>query len=188
MRAKNVAAGLIAGVLIFIWSSIAHIALPTGELGIKSLPNEAPVVAALKGNISEPGFYFYPGGDMKHMTSEQRAAWEKKLNAGPHGLVLYHPGGAEAMSPKQLTMELLSDLLIGMILAGTLWAAAVRVQSFFGRVQLVTLLGALPIIATDFSHWNWFGFPIEYLVAQVIDQVVAAFNAGVFLAWWFRNE
>ena len=46
-------AGLLGGIAMFIWTSIAHMALPLGEAGIREIPNEAAVLSAMQSNIAE---------------------------------------------------------------------------------------------------------------------------------------
>ena len=54
-------AGLLGGIAMFIWTSIAHMALPLGEAGIREIPNEAAVLSAMQSNIAEkPDFIFFP--------------------------------------------------------------------------------------------------------------------------------
>ena len=60
---RIVLAALVGGVALFAWESVAHMALPLGEAGLRVLDNEPTVLAALKQNIKEPGFYFFPAGD-----------------------------------------------------------------------------------------------------------------------------
>ena len=38
-------AGILGGIVMFIWTSIAHMALPLGEAGINEIPNESAVLA-----------------------------------------------------------------------------------------------------------------------------------------------
>src|SRR5437588_13032667 len=111
-------AGLLGGLALFVWESVAHMALPLGEAGVKSLPNEAPVLAGLKQNIQEPGFYFFPAGDsMKPgMTSEQqRQAFDnqaKLMRAGPAGILVIHPEGMEAITAGKLLTQFGADVLV----------------------------------------------------------------------------
>ncbi len=58
MHRRIIIGGLVAGLATFIWGAISHIALGLGNVGIKSISNEAPVLAALQGNIKEAGFYY----------------------------------------------------------------------------------------------------------------------------------
>jgi hypothetical protein len=63
-----------------------------------------------------------------------------------------------------------------------------NLRSFASRVLFVTLTGLLPWIVVDFSYWNWFEFPTAYAMAQMVDYVVGALLAGIFLAWFFKKE
>lgn len=64
--------GFVGGVVVFVWGAIVHMALPTGTMGIRRLPNEEAILGALKGSIQEPGFYFFPGIDLdREMTAEE---------------------------------------------------------------------------------------------------------------------
>lgn len=61
MTKRILLAGILGGIALFVWGSVSHLALGLGEIGIKEIPNEAAVLAALRAGISEPGFYFFPG-------------------------------------------------------------------------------------------------------------------------------
>jgi hypothetical protein len=47
---------------MFVWTSIAHMALPLGEAGIREIPNESAVLDAMQSNMGErTGLYIFPG-------------------------------------------------------------------------------------------------------------------------------
>lgn len=195
MSKKILIGGIVAGLILFIWSAIAHMALPIGDMGIKSIPNEDAVLAVLKANINEPGFYFFPGSEWMQSKSlpadQQKAvmeAWEKKYQAGPRGIMVYHPTGDTPMSAKQLVIEFVSDVVAGLIVAFALAMGLARLTTFGARVGFCTLLGLLGWVLIDFSYWNWYGFPTSYEVAQFLDQVVGMALAGVGLAFLFRKN
>ena len=50
MTTRIIVAGLLGGVAMFIWSTIAHTVLPLGEVGVREMSNEQPVVDALRTN------------------------------------------------------------------------------------------------------------------------------------------
>ncbi len=119
---KIVLAALADGLVMFGWGAISHMVTPLGEMGFQGLPNEEKVLGDLGASIPDPGLYFYPAIDMKNATEEQRAAWTEKIKTGPSGLLLYRPSGGEAMSPRQLGSELLSNVFAA-------WIAAIVVRS-----------------------------------------------------------
>ena len=59
---KILLAGILGGIVMFIWTSIAHMFLPLGEAGISEIPNESAVLSAMQSNIDEQtGLYIFPG-------------------------------------------------------------------------------------------------------------------------------
>jgi hypothetical protein len=59
---KILLAGILGGIAMFIWTSIAHLFLPLGEAGIGEIPNESAVLNAMQSNIGEQtGLYIFPG-------------------------------------------------------------------------------------------------------------------------------
>ena len=179
---RIVLAGILGGVIAFIWSAIVHMCPLTGHLGLSMIneKDEAAVLAALKGNLQQPGLYFFPGMDMtKEMTKEQRDAWAAKYRAGPAGLLLYHPAGGEPMEPKQLIIEFLSTLLCALIAASILSAT---VGKLLCRATMVAMMGLFTWLAISVSQWNWYGFPFSFIAVDAIDQVIGWLLAGFLMA------
>ncbi|HKZ81042.1 MAG TPA: hypothetical protein VJ124_22415 [Pyrinomonadaceae bacterium] len=195
MAKKIILGGLLAGVLMFVWSSLAHTVLPIGEMGISTTANEDAVLAVLKANLSAPGFYFIPGHLMMQAEKSSgadrekaMAEWQSKYGGGPWAVMMYHPSGANAMATRQLVCELLADVFAGFILAFALLMSLARIRTFWGRVVFVTVLGLLPWLIVDASYLNWYGFPFKYGMGQLVDQGIGAMLAGVGLAALFRKE
>src|SRR5437879_10645303 len=156
MTKRIIIGGLVAGVATFIWGAVSHIVLGLGEAAIKEIPNESQVLLVLQANLKETGFYFFPGMQCPPGASkEQKAAAEKKWNekyvAGPRGILVYHPEGEQAMSPKQLLSQLAVEIVAGLVAAFVL-AQARGLGSYAGRAGFVTLLGLLPFFMVNFPY------------------------------------
>jgi hypothetical protein len=50
------------------------------------------------------------------------------------------------------------------------------------RVGCVTLMGVLASLMTSVPFWNWYGFPTEFTLAQIIEHSVGWLLAGIVLA------
>jgi hypothetical protein len=50
---RIVLAGVLGGIVMFIWTSIAHMALPLGEAGIREIRNESAVLGAIQSSMSD---------------------------------------------------------------------------------------------------------------------------------------
>ena len=174
---RVIIAGLAAGVAVFLWSAVAHMALPLGSAGISIFTDEAPVLEALKAHVPKPGLYFFPGMDMSgRATAEEEKAWQEKYRTGPHGILVFHPEGEEPMAARQLGLELAADLVAGLILAGVL--ALIPLPSL-RRGAIAALLGAFAWFSISASTWIWYGFPAAFVLAEAADQVVGWFLASV---------
>src|SRR4029450_5560878 len=174
------------GIVMFIWTSIAHMFLPLGEAGISEIPNEQAVLAAMQSNIGEKSvLYFFPGlGVGKNGTRQEKNEAMKqeaaKMASGPSGLLIYNYARPFAFA-KALTIEFATEL-VGAILVVFLLAQT-TIASFAGRVGFVLVAGILAAIATNVSYWNWYGFPCLYTVSYMFIQVIGFFCVGIVAAF-----
>ncbi len=190
--AKIIIAGVLGAVAMFIWTAIAHMALPLGEAGIGELPKDEAVLSALQSSGGDKsGLYIYPGmGLGPDATHQQRQAvmdkYVEKLEKNPSGLILYHPAGSRPMNmAKFLTTEFVTELVEALLAVYLL--AKTRIFTFGGRVGFVTTAGILAALATNVSYWNWWGFPTVYTASYMFIQIVGFFLVGLVAAIMFRR-
>ena len=186
-------AGVLAGIAMFIWSSIAHMALPLGHAGIRELPNDQAVVAAMQTSIgNKDGLYFFPAPGMgdnptKQQEEEAMKRYPEKLAANPSGLIVYHPAGSRPMAMgKLLTVEFFTELLESILAVFLL--AQTRITSFGGRAGFVFVVGILASITTNVPYWNWWGFSGVYTAAYMTTQIVGFLCAGLAAALVLRSQ
>ncbi len=170
--------GILGGLLVFIWSAIAHMVLPIGGMGLKTiLSTEDTVLKAMKENIQESGLYFMPGHDLSRQPTEEEM---KKYEQGPTAFLVYHPTGVKAMSVGQLLRQLLFDLLAGLIAA---FIVSLTVASLGMRALAVTLIGLFAWLTVTAPHWNWYRFPAAFTIGEGIDGVIGWLLGGLLIAW-----
>jgi hypothetical protein len=180
-------AGLLGGIAMFIWTSIAHMALPLGEAAVSEIPNEAAVLQAMRSNIGEKsGFYIFPGFGLgpNATAEEQKEAMKhmgEKMEQNPVGLLIYHPAGSRPfVLPRYLTVEFLTELLAAFLAVFLL--SQTRLTGFWARVGFVVVAGILAAIATNISYWNWYGFPGLYTASYILIQVIGFLWVGIVAA------
>src|SRR5262249_53899976 len=162
MANRILVAALLGGVAMFAWESIAHMALPLGEAGIQPVPNEPAFLTAVKDNVKDAGFYFFPAPEERPgMTSAQKQEAmnkaQERWRTGPAGIMIAHPAGKPATLPGMLLTQFAADFVIMLIAAMLL--AQVMTKRFGGRVLFVTAMGLLPTLGVEVPQWNWYGFP-----------------------------
>lgn len=176
---RVVVAGVVGGIVMFMWGFVSHMVLPIGEMGVENLPEESVVMPVMKTSINHRGFYFFPGKKQDANESEQKA-WEDKYTAGPRGILIYDPEpGVAAMSPNMLGIELGSNVLASLVAAMVLACVGGGVGK---RVFVATAIGLIGWMSIDVSYWNWFRFPTEVTEAACIDQVVGWLVSGLAMA------
>jgi hypothetical protein len=191
MTKRMLLAGILGGIAMFLWSSVAHVMLPLGQTGIKEIPNEASVLSTMYTSLGEKsGMYIFPGMELgAHPTREREHAamqhYGEKLAGNPSGLLIYHPPGAKALTPGQLATEFLTELAEALIVVFLL--AQTRLTSFGSRVGFVTLMGVLAAITTNISYWNWYGFPASYTAAYMTIEIVGYLVIGIVAALVMKN-
>ena len=183
---KILLTGILGGIVMFIWTSIAHMALPLGEAGIREIPNESAVLSAMQRNIGEQtGLYIFPGtGVGKNATRQEKNEAMKRMPektaANPSGLLMYHAAGRPFAFGKWLGIEFGTELLEAILVIFLL--AQTRIVSFTGRVGFVLVAGILTAITTNVSYWNWYGFPGAYTAGYMFIQIVGFCLVGIVAA------
>ena len=171
-------AALLGCVALFLWGGLSHAVLLIGT-GFTPLPQEEATVNALSSSIKEKGLYFFPGKDFRHSTPEQEANWLERFRTGPTGMIIYRPVGGEPFSTSKLLIQLLASFVTALIIS---YVTSLMTASYLERVVAITLLGFLACSAVSVIYWNWYEFPTSFFVAQIADQVVGCFLAGLVIA------
>src|SRR3984957_12166722 len=183
MTTRVILAGILGGVVMFIWTSIAHVSLPVGETGISEIQNEQAVTSVLQTNIGDKsGLYVFPGlGIGENPTREQKNEAMKTLGAkyasSSSGILMYHPPGRPFEIGKHLTIEFITEFVEALLAVFLL--AQTAIASFAGRFGFVLVAGILAAIATNVSYWNWYGYPTNYTAAYMGIRAVGFCCVGV---------
>jgi hypothetical protein len=189
---KILLAGILGGIVVFVWISIAHMALPLGEAGINEIPNESAVLNAIQSSIGDKAsLYVFPGlGIGKDATREQKNAamkeMQQRIAANPSGILMYHPPGRQFAFGKSLAIEFSTEVLQAILVIWLL--AQTRIESFGGRVGFVVIAGILAAITTNVSYWNWYGFPGVYTASYILIEIVGFVLVGVIAGLVFPKR
>jgi len=169
-------ASILGGLIVFVWSAIAHMATPLGTMGLSVIPNETPVVNAIRTNIPKSGMYFFPGMDPSQKPTPE---YEKKYKEGPTGLLIATIGGSDMVAPRQLISELVTNI-IGAYIAAIL--AAMMIGTMMRRASAIALLAIFASVSLSFSYWIWYGFPALFILGELVTETIGWFLAGLAIA------
>lgn len=180
MTGRTWIGGIVGGTVLFIWASIAHMATPLGEAGLSNLPNEEVVLEAMRVNITQPGFYFFPGLDPARRNDEAAMKeWGVKAARGPTGIMAYQVRGEAGLPPRLLITEFVSNIAVGLLAAFVLSNIA---GSLAFRAMTAGVIGLIAGTDIYVSYWNWYKFPGDYTLAQMTIQVIGFLLMGAAIA------
>ena len=183
---KTIIAGIIAGVILFIWGFLAWAVLPIHKSSLRSLSNEDAVIAALRASSPVKGLYLFPAMPTDN-TPAAEDAYIQKYKAGPTGIIIYDPDGSSPMMTGQMIIGFINSILTGLLGAWLLSRSTAVSSSYIARVALFGVIGVLISLATHIVNWNWLNYPYDYTVGLVIDSVIGWLLAGLGAAAFLKT-
>ena len=182
-------AGLIGGILMFLWGVVAHMALGLGNVGLKQPASESVVLSTLHEGLGDKaGVYILPSLDPKKMgDAAEVIAYQQQAIRSPYAWVVYMPQGDDMtrMGP-QIGRQWASDTLSALALAFVMGLAGL---GFRRRLALAAVAVAFAWLSTMVPYWNWYRFPLDFTWAALIEQLIGWLIAGAAMAWWLgRSE
>jgi hypothetical protein len=180
---KIIIAGIVGGILIFMWGFVSHMVLHIGDQGIQPLPPaaEAAILPVIRENIKERGFYFFPGMNKEDMHSGNQAAMEaqaEKARAGASGIMVIMPIGEGGMNPMMLVKELLTDIAAA-ILGALVIFWGVPNSGPIRTVGMALAQGLMAWFLISTSMNIWYRFPREWVIGEGLTEVIGFGIAGI---------
>lgn len=173
---------LLSAVLVFVMSSIIHMALKFHNKDFSSVPGEAEVGAAMRKAGVVPGDYVFPfAASMKELGTPEM---KKKYAEGPVGFMTVVPNGPIAMG-KPLVQWFVYSAVLGFLVAyvtsRTVAPGAEYLQVFrvAGTVAFIGYAGGHPQ-ASIWGKRRW-----STTVRHIVDSLLyALLTAGAFAGFW----
>lgn len=182
--ARTLIAGIVAGVVLFVWGALAHMLLPIGNMGLKIVPDaqQQAALASLRDNLGQEGWYMLPMLQQAQWGDEAAMkTFGEKMTTQPFAWVVYQPTGIDSyngMGP-MLGKQFVSVTLCGLIAA---FVAAGVAGSRGKRVAVVTAFGLFAWLAVVVPYWNWYRFPAGFAAGAFLEQVVGWLLGGIAIA------
>jgi hypothetical protein len=186
---RIVIAGLIGGIVLFIWGAVAHMALPIGEMGMKVAANQDATIATLQAAGDKgAGVYMIPGMSPESWRDEAAMnAFIAKYKDSPSALVIYDPAGNPAMESMgaPLVKQFVSDLLVTLLAA---WVMGAGAFSFGTRVMMGAAMGLIAWLSISVPYWNWYRFPMDFTIGALLDSGLGLLIASIPMAWYLGRR
>lgn len=173
---------LLSAVLVFVVSSIIHMATPLHKHDYSPLPQEDAAMGALRDLGIGPGNYAMPRPES--MADMKTEAVQAKYAAGPVGFLHVLPSGPPAMG-KSLVQWFLFSLVVGIFVA---YISGRTLGPGEEYLQVFRVSGACAFLAFGLGQVHegiWFGRRWSTVVRHMIGGFVYALTvAGCFAGFW----
>ena len=172
---------VLSAVIVFVASSIMHMALPYHKGDYKKIPDEDKVLPTLKMAGITRGLYVFPFCTHKEMKSPEAIA---KYEKGPVGMMIVFRNGAPFI-PKFLGLWFGYCLVIAFFVA-YLTAHTVAPGTYYLAVfRVVGTAAFLSFGLGPLANVIWKGYPVGFVMKEVIDGLIyALLMAGTFGWLW----
>lgn len=173
MCKKIVLGGLIGGLIFFIWSGASWMFLPWHMTTMYSFKDEVVIKKSITDNVPKSGVYFAPG-----MTNQNQAQMNQPVQAPIifATVQLENPISMNRMMGISLLTAIVSALFLTWI------AAQAHGASYTRRLAVVIMVALTACVTIYVPYWNWFGFPLNYTLVMIADQLIGWFIAGLVIA------
>lgn len=173
---------LLAAVLVFVASSIIHMAFSYHNSEYHTLPNENAVADALREGGAAPGMYAMPyASGMKEMGSPE---FIEKMTRGPVAVITLRKAGPPNMGPAMVGWFVWT-LIVSVFAA---YVAGIVLGPGAEYLDVFRLTGTVAFVCYGLGHWPetiWWGRPMSASLKNTFDGLVyALLSAGVFGWLW----
>ena len=177
-------ASLLSAVLVFLVSSIIHMATRWHANDFQKIPDEAGVMSALRPFKLAPGSYVMPRpSSMKDLGSPE---FREKHRLGPSAMLHVLPGGETGMG-RQLMLWFLYSALVA-LMAGFITSRGVGSGApFLGVAKFVGAIAFLGYAVGLWQEWIWYSRSWVVTLKSTIDGALYGALTGLAYAWlWPR--
>ena len=177
MKPRILLAALAAAVVVFIWQTISHMALPWHQAAFSQFKDAAAVQKVLEDNADGPGMYMVPWADhhdeeaMKQAMEQWDTGFSMFASVRPNGSNSFGESFVQQFVWNFLGAFFIAFLLVKLNLKGT--TCKVGTTVFFALFTVV--VGILP-------NWTWWGFGNSFIAVNIADTLIGWTLAGFVLA------
>lgn len=191
---RVVIAGVVAGLVLFLWGFVSWVVLTWHAETFVELPDEVGLVAALRIYLPkdsnqevQSGTYRVPWVKSSDLANpETRAKTEEDFRRrhmeGPVAYLFYSEAGSDPMAPQRLAAGAGLYMLAAFFAALAVYISLPGRPNFLLRVGIVLAMGCFTVLMTHLNDWNFMYRPDDYTLAMCADNLVSALLAGIVIA------
>ena len=175
---------LLSAVLVFVASSLIHMASPWHKSDYPKMPNEDQVMDALRPLAIPPGDYFFPRPSTRD--DMRSPAFAEKMKNGPVMVITVMPNGPMSMG-RNLALWFVYAVVVGLFAA---YVAGRALPPGTAYPQVFRFAGAVAFVGYALALWQmsiWYRRAWTTTIKSTVDGLIyALLTAGTFGWLWPR--
>ena len=173
--------------ILFVWGMVSWMVLPFHGNSLTNIPDGAIDTQELKKLMPESGVYHLPGMPTDNSEAAMKKV-EEQLAEGPRiTMMVYESGPTQLFDPKDFITGILLNILTALFTF--LLIAKLGYKDLKSIMMACLLIALLMAVVADLSLMNWFMFPFDYTLANIIDRIVSFGLLGLLFAYYtFKQE
>ena len=171
---------VVSAVIVFVASSLVHMALPWHRNEYPKVPNEDALRAALRPLAIPPGDYMVPRASGPEQFRDP--AFLEKVNQGPNLILTVMPPGQISMA-RNLTQWFLYLLVVSLF---TAYVASRTLPAGTPYLQVFRIAGAVAFLGYAMALWQmsiWYQRAWSTTVKATVDGLIYALLAAGTFGW-----
>lgn len=173
---------VLSGVAVFFASFLMWMVLPHHRGDWRKLPDEDALMDTLRSQGVGGGQFAFPHCADPQLMKD--AAFQKRLAAGPSGMLIVRPPGPLQMG-RSMTTSLVLDLVVSIV---TAYVATIGLDAAAARVDVFRLTATVAFAAYSLAlAWGpvWYSRTWGSTLREMLDGLVyGLITGGLFLAFW----
>ena len=162
---KSIVGIFVGTAVLFVWGAISWMALPWHNMTMKKIGNEPEFAQYVIHNFGSGGVYFMPS--------------TPHAMGGPMVLASIAPEGARPMG-QAMAIAMLIQIAAAFLVSFLVYEGNVR--KYRDRVGCVVVFALAAGFVCFLPNWNWWCFPTQYTIVNMMDLVIGWFLAGLAIA------
>lgn len=173
---------LLSAVAIFIASALIWMVAPHHKKEWRTHPNEAQVLAAIRGGGATPGAYLIPHAQDPNAMKDP--AFQARMAEGNVGTLFLRPPGMPSMG-RLMGQQFIYFLVVTALIAVLMVVVLPPSEGFMIVLKSVGLAAFMAYGFAVIPESIWFGRPWKSCVLTLVDAAIyAAITAAIFAKFW----
>lgn len=186
MKRKTIITLVLGTLLLFLWNAVSWMVLPFHSQTLNNMPEGVVDLEKISESDMESGIYHYPGFPADN-SQEAMGELAKQLEMGPRvPFMVYRSEPTKLFDPIQFLWSLIINLLTVVLAYYLIKGLAIKTKKSILVYSL--LIGLVIALVADISLLNWYFYPLDYTLINVLDRLISFGLIGLLFGYFtFKN-